>query len=60
LEEVQKGTSYGVLYGKNRRPVAKIVPYDDEPAVKVGLYEGQGSVDFTDDWSMTPEELLSL
>jgi antitoxin (DNA-binding transcriptional repressor) of toxin-antitoxin stability system len=63
LELVEKGESFGILYGKKKKPVAMIVPYSKKGIKKerkVGLLEGKIEVKFHDDFEMTEEELTSI
>ena len=63
LELVEKGESFGILYGKKKKPVAMIVPYSDKRTKKerkLGLLEGKIEVKFHDDFEMTEEELTSM
>jgi prevent-host-death family protein len=63
LEQVKQGQSFGILYGKKKKPVAMIVPYRDtkkKKERKLGLLEKRVSVTFSDDFKMTEEELLGL
>ena len=62
LEKVQKGESIGVLYGKNKKPVAKLVPITEtkQKKRKLGLLEGKMKVVFADDFKMTEEEFVNL
>ena len=44
LEKVQQGESFGILYGKKKTPVAKIVPVDKpkkEKKRKFGILDGK-------------------
>jgi prevent-host-death family protein len=61
LEKVQQGESFGILYGKNKKPVAKIVPIDKPKKKKdhkFGILEGKVKFVFADDFKMTEDELL--
>jgi antitoxin (DNA-binding transcriptional repressor) of toxin-antitoxin stability system len=61
LEMVQNGESFGILYGKKKKPIAMIVPYqehDKKKERKLGLLEGKATVTFAEDFSMSEEELL--
>lgn len=63
LEKVKSGESFGILYGKKKKPIAMIVPYKDsvdKKERKIGLLEGKVNIQFTDDFKMTEEELLDL
>lgn len=63
LEKVQQGESFEITYGKNKKPVAKIVPINGSKSKKkrkLGLLEGKMKVVFADNFKMTEEELLDL
>ena len=64
LEKVQAGESIGVLYGKNKKPVAKLVPMNGSKPQKkkrtLGIWEGKVKVKFAPNFKMTDEELLDL
>jgi antitoxin (DNA-binding transcriptional repressor) of toxin-antitoxin stability system len=63
LERVKSGESYGILYGKKKKPIAMIVPYKDEAIKKerkIGLLDGKATYKFKDNFKMTEEELLGL
>ena len=62
LEKVQQGESIGVLYGKSKKPVAKLVPITKpkKKKRKLGAWEGKVEVTFAPNFKMTDEELLDL
>ena len=63
LELVQQGESVGVLYGKSKKPVAKLVPVNgSEPMKKrkLGILEGKVKFKFAKNFKMTDEELLDM
>lgn len=63
LELVQQGESVGVLYGKDKKPVAKLVPIKaskPKKKRKIGIWEGKVKVKFAPNFKMTDEELLDL
>ena len=63
LERVQDGESVTVLYGRTKKPVAKLVPLDYGLTEKrpIGLYEGKMKFHITDDFKFrTTEEFLGL
>jgi len=63
LELVKQGESFGILYGKKKKPVAMIVPYREtkkKKERKLGILENKVTVKFSDDFQMTEEELLGL
>ena len=63
LEKVQQGESFEITYGKNKKPVAKIVPINGgkpKKKRKLGLLEGKVKYIFADDFKMTEEEFVNL
>jgi len=65
LQNIQNsGESYVIEYGKKRKKVAMIIPYDkylEESAERTfGLLEEKGSFYMKEDFAMTDEELLGL
>lgn len=63
LELIKQGESVGVLYGKDKKPVAKLVPIKESNARKrrkLGIWEGKVKYVFADNFKMTDEELLDM
>jgi antitoxin (DNA-binding transcriptional repressor) of toxin-antitoxin stability system len=63
LEKVKQGESFGILYGKKKRPIAMIVPYVDAEKKlerKIGILDGKTQIKFSEDFKMTEEEFLGL
>lgn len=63
LELVKHGASFGILYGKKKKPIAMIVPFkekNNKKERKIGILEGKANVTFALDFKMTEEELLGL
>ena len=63
LKKVQLGESFGILYGKKKKPVAMIVPFVETKSKKerkLGILEGKVEIKFSEDFKMTEEELLGL
>lgn len=62
LKSVLAGEEIGIMYGKKREIVAKIVPKKPEEKVrrKIGILEGKMKVTFSKDFKMTEEEFLGL
>lgn len=63
LEKVQLGESFGILYGKKKKPIAMIVPFVESKIKKerkLGLLEGKVNIKFSEDYQMSEEELLGL
>jgi len=63
LEKVKQGESFGILYGKKKKPVAMIVPYvdiEEKKERRIGILDGKVKVTFAEDFKMTEEEFLGL
>jgi antitoxin (DNA-binding transcriptional repressor) of toxin-antitoxin stability system len=63
LKEVENGKQIGILYGKAKKPVAMIVPYNNKGKKterKIGILDGKIKIEFGDDFEMTSEELLGM
>jgi antitoxin (DNA-binding transcriptional repressor) of toxin-antitoxin stability system len=62
LEEVKQGNKVGILYGRTKKPIAMIVPYNEEKVIKrrIGILDGKIKIKFRDDFEMTTEELLEM
>jgi len=63
LEKVRNGESFGILYGKTKKPIAMIVPYrevEENKERKLGILDGKVKITFSDDFKMTEEELSGL
>lgn len=63
LEKVKQGESFGILYGKKKKPIAMIVPYvdtDEKKERNLGILDGKVKIVFADDFKMTEEEFLRL
>ena len=60
IKLVLAGEEIGILYGKRKEMVAKLVPKPTEkkPRRKLGILEGKGKVEFRPDFKMTEEEFL--
>lgn len=61
LEKVQQGESFGILYGKKKKPVAKIVPFEEpkKKKRKLGILDGKVKFVFARDFKMTEEEFIN-
>ena len=59
LERVMSGEKVGILYGRVKKPVAIIIPYEEEKKAerKIGILDGKVTIKFRDDFEMTSEEL---
>ncbi len=63
LEKVKMGESFGILYGKKKKPVAMIVPFNDQERKserKIGILDGKVKIQFADNFKITEEEFLEL
>jgi len=60
LKMVLAGEEVGILYGKKKEIVAKLVPKTEEkkPKRKLGILEGKGKIRFGTDFKITEEEFL--
>ena len=62
LEFVKNGEKVGILFGKNKKTIAMIVPVDDKNTSKrkIGILDGKAKITFKKDFSISEEEFLSL
>lgn len=63
LEKVQQGESFEVTFGKNKKPVARIVPINGtkpKKKRKLGVWEGKVKFVVPDNFKMTDDDLLDL
>ena len=62
LKRVLAGEEIGILYGKKKEMVARLVPKEHvkKPRRKLGILEGKLKVTFSDDFKMSEEEFLGL
>ncbi len=63
LEQVLLGETFGIVYGKKKRPVAMIVPYVDpqeKTPRKIGILDGKSAIVFAEDFKMTEDELMGF
>ena len=60
LKWVLAGEEIGILYGKRKEIVAKLVPKDSGKKTKrkIGVLENRGKIKFGKDFKMTEEEFL--
>jgi prevent-host-death family protein len=62
LEKVRQGESYGILYGKKKKPVAMIVPYKENlsrKTRKIGLYNKKITIKIAEDFEISEQDLLN-
>ena len=58
---LQKGKRFSILYGRTKKPVAMLVPFEEKPKKrKIGILDGKAKIEFASDFKMTAEELLEL
>ena len=63
LDLVKKGETFGILYGKKKKPIAMIVPFTETSIKKereIGYLEGKVKVLFGEDYEITEEEFVGL
>ena len=61
LEYVKSGKEVEVLYGRGKRPVARLVPVENQRTDGLlGCLTGVATFTLSDNWKMTSEELLEL
>jgi antitoxin (DNA-binding transcriptional repressor) of toxin-antitoxin stability system len=61
LDEVKNGKKIGILFGRAKKPVAMIVPYEEKKTErKIGILDGKAIIEFKNDFKMTAEELCRL
>lgn len=62
LEKVLQGESIGVTYGKKKKKVAALIPYNkltQGNKIKLGLFKGKFSFKIKKGFKMTDEEFLN-
>jgi len=62
LEQVLSGKTIAITYGKSKKKVAALIPYnklEKKQPIKLGLLEGKATVKFAEDFKMTDEEFLN-
>ncbi|MCL2284355.1 MAG: hypothetical protein FWC26_13650 [Fibromonadales bacterium] len=58
---LQKGKRFGILYGKTKKPVAMLVPFEEKTkSRKIGILEGKASFSEQGNGRITEEEFLGL
>ena len=62
LGEVQQGKKVGILFGRAKKPIAMVVPYEEEKKSerKIGILDGKVKIEFMHNFKMTAEELCNL
>lgn len=61
IEQVKKGDSVIISYGRKKEKVAAIIPYDQlktEPPRPLGLLQGRAQCIIKEDFALTDDELL--
>ncbi|MBN8576495.1 MAG: prevent-host-death protein [Cytophagales bacterium] len=61
LEKVMKGEEFIVAYGRKKKKVALFSPYANKkkPLRKLGPLDGKVTIQISDDWEMSDEELIN-
>ena len=61
LKSVIEGEEIGILYGKKKEIVARLVPKNagKSPKRKIGILEGKADVKFSPGFKITEEEFLN-
>jgi len=63
LKDIENGNEVAISYGKDNRTIAVITSYDrwkKKQKRKIGTLEGKMSVEFSNHFSITDEELINL
>jgi len=61
LDLIKKGEDVEILYGRAKKPIARLVPAEERRTEGLlGCLEGIATFTMSEDWKMTPEELLEL
>jgi prevent-host-death family protein len=63
LKEVEAGNEVAIVYGREKKTIAVIIPYEKWKNPKkrqLGTLEGRMSVRFAANFSMTDDELVNL
>ena len=63
LRDIKAGNEIAIAYGKKKETIAVIIPYEKwkkNQKRQLGSLEGKMSVEFTENFSMTDEELINL
>ncbi|TGK88565.1 prevent-host-death protein [Leptospira bourretii] len=62
LEYVKNGEKVGILFGKNKKTIAMIVPINQKSDAKrkIGLLDGKVKITFEKNFSITEEEFLNF
>ncbi|EMJ94210.1 type II toxin-antitoxin system Phd/YefM family antitoxin [Leptospira alstonii] len=61
LESVKNGENVGILYGKDKKPIAMIVSVKSkkEGKRKIGLLDGKVKISFSKDFEISEKEFIS-
>jgi antitoxin (DNA-binding transcriptional repressor) of toxin-antitoxin stability system len=63
LKDIEAGNEVAIAYGKKKQTIAVIIPYEQWKKSKkrqLGTLESKMTVSFSDDFSMSDEELIGL
>ncbi len=63
LIDVRNGEHIGIQFGKNKKLVAMLVPFEEKETKKerkIGILSGKAKITFSKNFKMTAEELLGI
>ncbi|TGM74279.1 prevent-host-death protein [Leptospira mtsangambouensis] len=62
LEYVKKGEKVAILFGKNKKTIAMIVPINQKTDAKrkIGILDGKVKISFDKEFSISEEEFLNI
>jgi antitoxin (DNA-binding transcriptional repressor) of toxin-antitoxin stability system len=62
LNKVRHGEKVGIVFGRNKRPIAMLVPFEEEQGSerKIGILDGKAKIVFSKNYKITPHELLGI
>ena len=60
LVQVKNGENFKILYGKSKKPVAMIVPINDNNPRKIGILDGKAVFKVNGNGKINEEEFLGL
>ncbi len=62
LDLVKKGEEVEILFGRNKKPIAKLIPINSREIVKrkIGILKGKSEVIFKENFKMTEDEIFGI
>jgi antitoxin (DNA-binding transcriptional repressor) of toxin-antitoxin stability system len=62
LELIKNGEEVEILFGRNKKPIAKLIPINTKKSGKrkIGILKGKSEVIFKENFKMTEDELLGI